>query len=221
MEQETQSNILVEETNTAPKKLLKSVSCIYIPCADPERTMNWFRGQFQLLKTDGPWLTLENGTDLMFIETTDETRMKYNGESWGGDPNFDMPILMFQVEDIDKLYSSMKQSESEAEEIRDNGGCGREFYFYDPEGNKYVAWEMQTMVTRQQDRFVFGNCYFEGDISAFLSKVAENSRGSSKKVNFLDADKLSEADPKGFQEVIEILQEFNLNHPDSISIIGL
>jgi hypothetical protein len=39
MEQETQSNILVEETNTAPKKLLKSVSCIYIPCADPERTM--------------------------------------------------------------------------------------------------------------------------------------------------------------------------------------
>lgn len=213
---------LVENSiTTAPKKLLKMVSCIYVPCADPERTMNWFRAQFQLLSSDGPWLTLENGTDLMFIETTDETRMKYNGKSWGGDPNFDMPILMFQVEDLEKLYNSMKQSGSEIEEIRDNGGCGREFYFYDPEGNKYVAWEMQTVVTRQQDRFVFGNCYFEGDISAFLSKVSTNSRGSSKTVNFLNANKLREENPEGLQEAIDTLQEFNLKHPESISIIGL
>lgn len=207
--------------NTAPKKILKTVSCIYIPCANPERTMNWFRAQFQLLSSDGPWLTLENGTDLMFIETTDETRMKYKAESWGGDPNFDMPILMLQVEDIEKLYSSMEQNGSEVEEIRDNGGCGLEFYFYDPEGNKYVAWEMQTVVTRQQDRFVFGNCYFEGDVSSFLSKVAENSRGSSKKVHFLDADKLREEDPEGLQDVVDTLQEFNFKHPESISIIGL
>ncbi|WP_373876547.1 VOC family protein [Paenibacillus spongiae] len=137
-------------------------------------------------------------TDLIFIETTDETRMKYKV---GVDPNFYMPILMFQVEDIEKLYSSLKQSGAEVEEIRDNGGCGLEFYFYDPEGNKYVAWEMQTVVTRQQDKLVFGNCYFEGSVSAFLSKVSTNSRGSSKKVNFLDANKLREEVPEGYQEV--------------------
>jgi predicted enzyme related to lactoylglutathione lyase len=203
---------------TAPKKLLKSASCIYIPCADPDRTMDWYRDRFQLYGNDGPWLTLENGIDLMFCETKDETRMKYKV---GEDPNFYMPILMFQVEDIEKLHSSLKQSGAEAEEIRDNGGCGLEFYFYDPEGNKHVAWEMQTVVNRQQDKIVFGNCYFEGSISAFLSKVSENSRGSSKKVNFLDANILREEDPEGLQEVIDTLQEFNSKHPESISIIGL
>jgi len=99
---------LVENSiTTAPKKLLKSASCIYIPCADPDRTMDWYRDQFQLYGNDGPWLTLENGTDLMFCETKDETRMKYKV---GEDPNFYMPILMFQVEDIEKLRSSLKQS---------------------------------------------------------------------------------------------------------------
>lgn len=202
---------------TAPKKMLKSAACIYIPCSDPDRTMNWFREQFQLFGSDGPWLTLENGTDLMFCETTDGTRMKYQV---GEDPNFYMPLVMFQVEDIEQIHSSMKQSGAEVEEIRDNGGCGLEFYFYDPEGNKHAAWEMQTVVTRQQDKLVFGNCYFEGSVSAFLSKVSANSRGSSKKVNFLDADKLREEDPEGLQEVIDTLQDFNLKHPESICIIS-
>ncbi|MFD0618495.1 VOC family protein [Paenibacillus sp. GCM10027629] len=168
--------------------------------------------------SDGPWLTLENGTDLMFCETKDETRMKYKV---GEDPNFHMPMLMFQVEDIEKLHSSLKESGAEVEEIRDNRGCGLEFYFYDPEGNKHVAWEMQTVVTRQLDKLVFTNCYFEGSVSEFLSKVSANSRGTSKKVNFLDTNKLREEDPEGFQEVIDILQEFNLKHSESLTIIGL
>ncbi|WP_040676126.1 hypothetical protein [Paenibacillus terrigena] len=80
---------------------------------------------------------------------------------------------------------------------------------------------MQTVVTRQLDKLVFGNCYFEGSVNEFLSKVSANSRGTSKKVNFLDTNKLREEDPEGFQEVIDILQEFNLKHSESLTIIGL
>jgi hypothetical protein len=122
----------------------------------------------------------------MFIEEKEGTRMKYKTDAWGGQ-NFDMNMLSFQVEDIEQLHSSLKQSGAQVEEIRDNGGCGMEFYFYDPDGNKYCAWEMQTMVTRKQEisntddieeKFIFGNCYFEGSLGSFLSEVAVNSRGS-------------------------------------------
>jgi predicted enzyme related to lactoylglutathione lyase len=206
--------------NTASKKLLKSVACVYVPCVNAKRAFEWFRDQFQLLSSDGPWLTLENVTDLMFIETTDETRMNYKAH-WADDPNFKMYVLMFQVEDIERLYNSLKQSGADVEEIRDNGGCGLELYFCDPEGNRYCAWEMQTVVTRKQEELVFGNCYFEGSVSEFLSKVSANSRGTSKKVNFLDSNQLREEDSEGLQEVINTLQEFNLKHPEAISIIGL
>lgn len=208
-------------TPSASKKVLQMVSCIYIPCSDPDRTMNWFRAQFQFMTSDRPWLTLANGTDLMFIKTADDTRMKYKAESWDDVQNAEVPMLMFQVEDIEELHSSMKQNGAEVEEIRDNGGCGLEFYFYDPEGNKYVAWEMQTEVFRKEDKIVFGNCYFEGSASEFLAKVSAKSRGSSKKVRFRKVNKLKEKDPEGLQKVVDLLHEFNVKHPGSISMMGL
>ncbi len=146
--------------------------------------------------------------------------MKYKTDAWAG-PNFDMNVLSFQVEDIERLHRDLILSGVYAEDIRDNGGCGIEFYFADPDGNKFCAWEMQTVVTRQQDRFMFGNCYFEGSAGAFLSKVADQTRGASKRVHFLDIQSWRKADLEGLQEVILMLQQFNADHPNSISITGI
>jgi predicted enzyme related to lactoylglutathione lyase len=231
MELEMKSNLLIEELDvtsrgeeikTVPKRLLKKVSCIYIPSSNPDRTFKWFAEHFQLLSSEGPWVTLEDGTDIMFIEEKEGTRMKYKTDAWAGQ-NFDMNMLSFQVEEIEKLHSSLNQSGSQVEGIRDNGGCGIEFYFYDSDGNKYCAWEMQTMVNRKEEiantahieeKFLFGNCYFEGSISSFLSKVVVDARGSSKRVHILGCEKLRAEDPEGFKEVVDILNEFNSQNPN-------
>ncbi|MCQ6563523.1 VOC family protein [Paenibacillus mendelii] len=220
--------VITENIQTVPKRLLKKVSCIYIPSSNPDRTSKWFAEHFQLSSTEGPWLTLDDGSDLMFIEVKDGTTMKYKTDAWSGQ-NFDMNMLSFQVEDIENLHRSLKQSGAQVEELRDNGGCGMEFYFYDPDGNKYGAWEMQTMVTRKQgisntadieEKFIFGNCYFEGNISSFLTEAAAHSRGSSRRVHILDCEKLREEDSEGYKEVINRLNEFNSkNHNPYLTLV--
>ncbi|PWW00744.1 hypothetical protein DFQ01_11297 [Paenibacillus cellulosilyticus] len=42
-----------------------------------------------------------------------------------------MESICFEVTELDELYDQMKRA----------GGCGRAFYFYDPDGNKYAAWQ--------------------------------------------------------------------------------
>ncbi|WP_143111607.1 VOC family protein [Paenibacillus sp. BC26] len=52
-----------------------------------------------------------------------------------------MESICFEVDRINELYRQMKDSGAKVSELKENGGCGGAFHFFDPDGNKYTAWQ--------------------------------------------------------------------------------
>lgn len=129
--------------------MIKKIECAYVPVTNVEKAAEWYervlgmklrspvetgRGAIMVMG-DGGWLFLlpsPNLTPLTF-ETTGWTE---DGET------FEMFPLCFETEDIHSLYASLKEAGSWLEtEIRDEGSCGLQLNFKDPDGNKYQVWQ--------------------------------------------------------------------------------
>ncbi|MDF2717320.1 MAG: hypothetical protein K0R28_4245, partial [Paenibacillus sp.] len=127
--------------------------------------------------------------------------------------------------DIVSVHRSLQEGGAKVEDLRDSGGCGMGFYFYDPDGNKFGAWELQTMIRRRivgiqanspnwKERFAFDNCYFTGDADAFLHIASAGSHGSTRRLQIIGHAALRETDPEGLQSLVNALEKFNKEHPD-------
>ncbi|GGD79868.1 VOC family protein [Paenibacillus nasutitermitis] len=210
--------------------VLKRVNCIYVPASDPYLTIKWFERHFGLRHpkevkkdTNGESLELGNGMELFILRAEKGSRMTFQTDVWSG-PNFQMSMLSFEVDNIVDLHQKLLESgEVKLEELRDNDGCGIGFYFYDPDGNKFTAWELQTMVwrkaevpaaTRLEERFGFVNCYFHGELSGFIARVREGSRDVSRRIQIIGCSELRQSDREGLQQLVETFEKLNREYPD-------
>ncbi|MGO4374519.1 VOC family protein [Paenibacillus sp. MCAF20] len=129
--------------------MIKRIECAYVPVSDVEKSAKWYeevlgmklrsaiqpgRGAIMIMG-DGGWLFLQpspNMTPLTFA-TTGWTEV---GES------FEMFPICFETDNIQKLYESLRQAGLWLEaEVRDEGTCGHQLNFKDPDGNKYQVWQ--------------------------------------------------------------------------------
>ncbi|WP_397386529.1 VOC family protein [Paenibacillus terrigena] len=69
------------------------------------------------------------------IKTPEQTNLNYI--EIGGTEQYALTLV---VNDVHGLYSQMKNNGAKVSEIEDNGGCGHNFYAYDPDGNKLDIW---------------------------------------------------------------------------------
>jgi glyoxylase I family protein len=219
---EVQSNLEKKAYITPSKPAFNSVSCLYIPALDPDKLHEWFNRLFGL-ETNG-WTKLANGLSLIFVKSESVGRMTFEGH-WANNPNFKMHVLAFETDDVVELHRTLKEYGVEVEDLRDDGGCGIGFDFYDPEGNRYGAYELQTMVwlhvespmasSPNLDRFGFGNCCFsDTGVDAFLKKVVEDAPGATRRIQILGPSIIREKDPEGLDELMRVLEQFNQQYPD-------
>lgn len=220
-----------EEIVSPSAPVLKRVNCVYVPASDPYLTIQWFGRFFGMRRqkpvkrdTSGESLELGNGMELYILKAEPGSRMTFQTDVWSG-PEFQMSMLSFEVDDIWSVHRSLREGGARVEELRDSGGCGMGFYFYDPDGNKFCAWELQTLIRRHKDeahannpnwkkRFGFDNCYFNGDVDAFLNIASAGSRGSTRRLQIVGHAALRETDPEGLQSLVDALDLFNREHPD-------
>jgi len=215
----------IKEKMNMVEALLKRVNCLYLPTADPHNISEWFKRFFGLDRNG--WIKLGDGLSLIILPTRDEVRTKFTVDEWAGIPNYEMYMLQFEVSnDIIELHRSLKESGAVVEELRDQGGCGMEFGFYDPDGNKFCAYELQTMVwlnvegPRAEDpnplkRFGFGNCYFHDlDLDAFLTRVTDDVPGATRRLQIVEPSAIRAKNPDGLKALLEALEQFNEQHPD-------
>lgn len=133
----------------ADKALLKRIDCAYLPVTNAEAAAEWYsrvlglklrspvkpgRGAIMIMG-EGQWLFLlpcPNGVPLTFPTT-----------GWTKDEEpFEMFPLCFETDDIRSLHASLLSSGAWVEEqIRDEGDCGMQLNFKDPDGNKFQAWQ--------------------------------------------------------------------------------
>ena len=80
-----------------------------------------------------------------------------------------------------------------------------------------VTWRekgMQADDAAWKERFRFSNCYFQGDIDAFLKTVSDGARGSTRRVQIVDRKAMRQLDPEGWERMMDALERFNAAYPE-------
>jgi predicted enzyme related to lactoylglutathione lyase len=127
---------LIDRTST----IVKRIECIYLPAKNTEESAKWFTDHLDLkllrpIDENQAQLGISPEQALFLIKTMESGNANYmeiNGS--------EQCILTLEVENFDELHSKMKQNGAHVTDIEDNGGCGRNFYAYDPTGNKIDLW---------------------------------------------------------------------------------
>ncbi|WP_236575862.1 VOC family protein [Paenibacillus sp. USDA918EY] len=129
--------------------MLKRIECAYVPVSDVPAAVGWYENVLGLkLRSPlepgrGAIMIMGSGQWLFLLPSPGGHPLRFETTGWDetGSP-YEMFPLCFETDDIHALGASLKESGAWAEsEIRDEGGCGLQLTFKDPDGNKFQAWQ--------------------------------------------------------------------------------
>lgn len=131
------------------KALLKRIECAYLPVKDVAASADWYERVLGLeLRSPvqpgrGAIMILDSGQWLFLLPCPDGHPLSFLTTGWTeGHTPFEMFPICFETDDIRTLDASLRESGVWTEEgIRDEGGCGLQLDFKDPDGNKFQAYQ--------------------------------------------------------------------------------
>ncbi|MCR2803535.1 VOC family protein [Paenibacillus soyae] len=132
-----------EQQPTAAKTpLVKGVHCTYLPVSSLERSRTWYMQALGLkpFERNDSILIMGSGQWIFLLESKDRPNANFTTDQWEGD-NFEMFSLTFETGDILTLHQSLREHGASVEAITDNGSCGLQFRFKDPDGNRFNVWQ--------------------------------------------------------------------------------
>ncbi|SEM67097.1 VOC family protein [Paenibacillus sp. OV219] len=137
---ELKQNLEINYPHTEAR--LKRIECIYIPVTNAELAKHFFMKYGLItLSTQGN-VKLASGQGIFFLETTVKQTANFVTHDWDDqDEHYVMEAACFEVTQINELYQLMKEDGAKVSELKDNSGCGWSFHFFDPDGNKFAAWQ--------------------------------------------------------------------------------
>ncbi|WP_078554434.1 VOC family protein [Bacillus alkalicellulosilyticus] len=114
--------------------MLKGYSVIFVPSRNIEESKAWYQ-QHLKLEWDQWIMKVPNSAPIFFVESKDTWNYKdINGNEYA--------VLSFIVEDAEKLHRELNEANVHTEEtVRFIDGIGKEFWFYDPSGNRLLVTE--------------------------------------------------------------------------------
>lgn len=134
--------MVIEEANVQTTLLLK-VTCAYLPVKNKLASAGWYAKHFGLKlnprTADDP--KLANGQTLFLLPVRDAgTTSNFRTPDWG--PGFyDMFPICFETDCIFGLHDHLKGSGVQVEALKDEGECGYQFVYSDPDGNRFLVWQ--------------------------------------------------------------------------------
>lgn len=124
------------------KARLKRIECVYIPVSDSKRAKEFFMSLGLITINSNGNVKLESGQGIFFLETKERQPHNFITYDWDADnENHEMEFICFEVIEIVEMYKDMIEKGVRVTELKDSGGCGWGFCFYDPDGNKYSVWQ--------------------------------------------------------------------------------
>lgn len=120
--------------------IIKRIDCVYLPATNTNESAKWFTDHLDLkllrpVHEDQAQLGISPDQALFLIRSKEPGNANYTEVNGS-----EQCILTLEVENFEELYWKMKQDGAHVTDIEDNGGCGRNFYAYDPAGNKIDLW---------------------------------------------------------------------------------
>lgn len=125
---------------TGTMSVVKRIECVYLPATNTEESARWYVNHLDLklkrpVDENQAQLGISAQQTIFLIKSKEPWNVNYteiNGS--------EQCIFTMEVEQFEELHSKMKQNGARVTDIADNGGCGRNFYAYDPAGNKIEIW---------------------------------------------------------------------------------
>ncbi len=133
----------------ANKALLKRIESAYLPVKDVAASAAWYERVLGLkLRSPiepgrGAIMIVDSGQWLFLLPCRDGHPLHFMTTGWTNDGSpFEMFPICFETDDIRSMYDSLQRSGVWMEEtVRDEGGCGLQLNFKDPDGNKFLVWQ--------------------------------------------------------------------------------
>ncbi len=132
------------------KALLKRIDCAYLPVTDVAASVAWYERVLGLTLREparppgkGAIMLMDSGQWLFLLPSPGGHPLHFMTTGWTEDGSvFEMFPMCFETDDIRALDSSLRESGVWTEqEVRNEGGCGLQLHFKDPDGNKFQAWQ--------------------------------------------------------------------------------
>lgn len=132
------------------KNQLIRVGTIYIPVKDPASSSEWYKEKLgaKLNYLDDQKAILNLADISMFLVKAVEQNSNFFDEN--GTERF---VLTYEVDGLDALtsiHADFRGQGVKVGEIEDRGHAGRNFVFYDPDGNKFDVWSELSQEFKQR-----------------------------------------------------------------------
>jgi glyoxylase I family protein len=137
----------------AKKALLKRIECAYLPVKDVVASAAWYERVLGLeLRSPiepgrGAIMVMDSGQWLFLLPSKDGHPLHFMTTGWTEDSTpFEMFPICFETDDIRAMYDSLQRSGVWTEEtVRNEGSCGLQLNFKDPDGNKFQVWQQPVL----------------------------------------------------------------------------
>lgn len=121
---------------------INRIECVYIPVKNAAAAKAFFMKHGLITLSPQGNAKFASGQGVYFLETKEKHTANFITHDWDEqNEEHEMESICFEVTDLDELYDQMSSDGAKVSDLRDSGDCGRAFYFYDPDGNKYAAWQ--------------------------------------------------------------------------------
>ncbi|UVI29190.1 VOC family protein [Paenibacillus spongiae] len=123
------------------KSIAKGIDCVYLPASDPRVSAEWYVKHLGLTllrpitNNAQAQLGFPSGSAIFLMQTKESQNANYH-DIFGNE----QCLLTIEIENFDEAFDAIRSAGVKTDPIEDNGGCGRNFYVYDPDGNKIDLW---------------------------------------------------------------------------------
>lgn len=129
--------------------MIKKIECAYVPVTNVEKSAEWYEQvlgmklRSPITPGSGAIMIMDEGGWLFLLPSPNMTPLTFDTTGWAGNgESFEMFPICFETNDMQSLHASLNDSGTWMEtDVRDEGGCGLQLVFKDPDGNKFQVFQ--------------------------------------------------------------------------------
>ena len=132
------------------KNQIIRVGTIYIPVEDPRESSNWYREMLKakLNYLDGDKAIMDMADiSLFLVKSQGQTS---NFTDINGEERFLLTYEVDGLEVLEELHKEFKDRGIKVGSIENRGHAGRNFVFYDLDGNKFDVWSELSLLYKER-----------------------------------------------------------------------
>jgi catechol 2,3-dioxygenase-like lactoylglutathione lyase family enzyme len=133
-----------------PEKLIR-IGTIYIPVTNVELSSDWYINKLgaELSYKDQDKAILNFVNQSIFLVKSDENQSSNFIDLYGNE-HFSLTFEVNGLTALEEIHRDFKVKEIRVDEIEDRGHSGRNFVFYDLDGNKFDVWSELSPIFKEK-----------------------------------------------------------------------